>query len=107
MDLTMLIFLSGPFFLLTQANEHQFGEISIAYVFGGALGEEVDVVLIVLELVFLLKLRLCLLLFLNAQFLDVPCPPSVGVDVFVVLLDPRHSLLLSHLHLLIVIVILH
>lgn len=55
----MLVLFARSFILFGLAN-HKFGEIPVAYVLGGALREEVDVVFVVFKLVFLLKF--CLLL---------------------------------------------
>lgn len=91
----MLIFLAGRF--LGGLADHEAGEVAVADVLGGALGEEVDVVLVVFELVDLLQVGLGLQLLLDAQLLVETHPPLVGVDVLVVIFDPGHCLFLRHL----------
>lgn len=100
---TMLILLARPFILFGLA-DHEFGEVPVAYILGGALWEEIDVILIVFELVLFLELLFLLLLLLgDAHLLEVPVTPLVGVYVLVILLYPRKGLLLGHLYFSVVI----
>lgn len=81
-------------------------QVAVPNVLGSALGEEVDVVLVVFELVLLLQATLGLLLFLlpfESQFVEVASAFLVGADELGVLLDPGHGLLLGHLQLRVVI----
>jgi hypothetical protein len=84
--------------------QHQFGEVSIADILGGALREEIDVVVVVFELVLFLQFGVGGFglgsgdLF-YAQFLVETHPPLVGVDVLVVVLDPGEGLFVSCVHL--------
>ena len=93
----MLVLLAWPLFL---GVDHQFGEVAVADALGGALGEEVDVVLVIFKLVLLLqRLTFALLLLafsLDAQLFVEADPPLVGIEVLVVVLDPADCLLLSH-----------
>jgi hypothetical protein len=107
----VLVFLARAFGLFMLGGNHEFGEVAIADVLGGALGEEVNVVLVVLELLFLLEVGLgaflLLVLLLDAQLVEIAGSPLVGADVFGVLFDPGHGFLLRHLHLLRLVAYLH
>ena len=92
----MLIFFAWSF-ILPGLSDHEFREVAVAYVLGGPLGEEVDVVLVVFELFFLLQL-LFFFLVLDAKFFVVSIAPFVGIDIFVVLFDPSQCLLLGYFY---------
>jgi len=50
----MLIFFSWSL-VLSRLADHEFGEVAVAYVLGGPLREEVDIVLVVFELFFFVE----------------------------------------------------
>lgn len=96
----MLIFFARPLFF---GIDHQFGEVAIAYILRCPLGEEVDIIFIIFVLIFLLKglslaaLMFLLLFALYSQLLIEADSPLIGVNIFIVVLNPCDSLLLSHL----------
>jgi hypothetical protein len=70
------------------------------------LGEEVDVILVVFELLFFLQFVFFLFVF-DAEFFIVAVAPLVGIDVFVVLFDPGERFLLRHFYLFILATLHH
>lgn len=100
----MLIFFVGSV-LRVRLTQHQFGKVSIPDILGSALREEIDVIVVIFKLILLLKFRiggfgLSAGSFLYSQFFVEAYSPLIGVDVFVIVLDPGKSLLVSDSHLL-------
>ncbi len=99
-----MLVLLARLLILPGLADHQFGKVPVPDVLGSALREEVYVVLVVLELLFLLQLVLLLSLsLLYPQLLEVAVPPLIRVYVLVVFLYPRKRLLLSHFYSFIVV----
>lgn len=101
----MLVFFAWPFVFPGLAY-HKFGEIAIAYILGGPLREEVDIVLVVFELFFFLQFLFFFFVF-DAQLLIVAIAPLVGVDIFVVLFDPSEGLFFGHADSLVLVTLHH